>query len=123
MSWGLVDLWFPGETDRTEELNRKNAELNRRKVEAGTMTPAQAEEQQYRFEDPTRDVNGQIFDDAVEGAAEGLQAIPDNIRNGLNTVAGWSFRAIPWWLWLGGVLALLVYMGGWARLRNILVKS
>lgn len=122
MSFGLADLWFPGETARTAELDERNRELNRIKVARGQMTPEQASAQEARFEEPTLDLNTQIFDAGVEGAKEGLQAIPDTIRGGLNSVAGWTWRAIPWWVFVAGIVALLVYMGGWVRLKNILVK-
>lgn len=122
MSFGLADFWFPGETQRTAELDERNRELNRIKVARGQMTPQQAAEQESRFEEPTKDLNTQIFDAGVEGAKEGLQSIPDTIRGGLNSVAGWTWRAIPWWVFVGGLIALVVYMGGWVRLKNILVK-
>ena len=122
MSWGLADFFFPGETERTAALDERNRELNRIKVARGQMTAEQADAQQARFEAPTLDLNTQIFDAGMEGATDGLKAIPDTIRNGLNSMAGWTWRAIPWWVIVAGIIALLVYMGGWVRIKNILLK-
>lgn len=123
MSFGLVDFWFPGETARGEELDRRNAELNRKKVERGQMTWEEAKEQEDRFYYPSTQQDYEILSDAGEGAVDGLEAIPSTVKGTLNSVAGWTLGAIPWWLFLIPIGYGLWYIGAFDRLRGILIKK
>jgi hypothetical protein len=55
---------------------------------------------------------GQAF---VQGAAEGLNNEATAVNNTLNKVAGGAvslaWKALPWWVWLAGILFLLAYVG------------
>ena len=51
MSWGLVDIFYPGETARAEELDRRNAELNAQRRSMGIVTQEQTDAQEARFND------------------------------------------------------------------------
>ncbi len=123
MSWSLVDIWAPGETERSDELDRRNRELNQRKLDQGQLSTEWVRSQQARFEATGSDTyNEQILDAAGEGAIEGLQAIPGKVRTALNSVGGWTLSFVPWWGWVIGVGVVFGYLGGFTYLRGILAK-
>jgi hypothetical protein len=122
MSWSVVNYWFPGESDRAAELDRRNRELNARREAMGRQTPQQSAEQEARFE-ATSDYNAwdaQVWDGFKEGAAEGASATADTVRDALAAPINWTFRAIPWQLWAIGVVAAFVYLGGLRWLKGAL---
>lgn len=123
MSWSLVDIWAPGETERAADLERRNRELNQRKLDKGQLSPEWVREQQARFEATGPDTfNSQILEAAGEGAVEGLQAIPGKVRGALNSVGGWTLGFIPWWGWLIGVGVVFGYLGGFTWIKGILAR-
>ncbi len=123
MSWSLVDLWAPGETERSDDLDRRNRELNQKKLDRGQLSPEWVTAQQERFESTgSGTFNGQIMDAAAEGAVEGLQSMPGKVRAALNSVGSWAVSFIPWWAWVIGLLVLVGYLGGFTRLRGILAR-
>lgn len=120
---GLVDFWFPGETARGEELERRNAALNQKKIEKGQMTPWEAKQQEARFEYSSEQQTADILNDAKEGAVEGLKAVPIAVKDTINSVTGWTLSAVPWWLWLVPIVYAAWYLGVFVRLRGILAKQ
>lgn len=110
----VVDYWFPGESARAAELDRRNRELNARREAMGRQTREQSAEQEARFE-ATSDYNAwdaQVWDGFKEGAAQGAAATADTVRSALAAPINWTFRAIPWQLWAVGAVAAFVYLGG-----------
>lgn len=123
VSWSMVDLWFPGETDRAKDLERRNQELNQKKLERGQVTREWVDAQQERFNSTGPSTfNSQVLDAAGEGAVEGIKAMPAKVRDALTTGAGWSLSFIPWWGWLIGAGVVWGYLGGWSYLRGILAR-
>lgn len=120
---GLVDFWFPGETERGQELDRRNAELNQKKIERGQMTPWEAKQQEARFEYSTEQQTADIIEDAKQGAVDGLKSVPLAVKDTVNAVTGWTLSAVPWWLWLVPIIYAAWYLGAFARFRGILVKK
>lgn len=126
MSWSLVNLWYPGETDRAKELEERNRQLNQRKLERGQVTEEWVTRQQEAFESSGPDAGAwdqQILEAAGQGAVEGLQELPGKVRAGLNAGAGWTLSFIPWWGWLIGAGVLFGYLGGGVYLRGILARK
>lgn len=127
MSWSLVDLWYPGETDRAKELEKRNRELNQRKLEKGQVNEDWVRQQEAAFEATgptgTDTWNSQVMDAAGEGAVEGLATMPRKVRDALSTGAGWTLSFVPWWGWLIGAGVLWGYLGGWGYLRGILNRK
>jgi hypothetical protein len=123
MSWGLVDIFEPGETARAAELDRQNAELNRRREAMGSQTREQSAAQESRFNTDFEAYNEQILSGAIQGAQEGLAATADTVRKGLAVPINFAWRAIPWQLWAVGAVALFIYAGGGVWLRGILAKQ
>lgn len=124
MSWSVVDYWFPGETARSAELDRRNRELNARREAMGRQTPQQSAEQQARFEAQS-DYNAwdaQVWEGFKQGAAEGAASTADAIRSGIAAPIHWTFRAIPWQLWAIGAVAAFVYLGGIQWLKGQISK-
>jgi len=123
MSWSLVDVFSPGETARAEELDRQNAELNRRREAMGRQTADESAAQESRFNTDIEAYNEQILSGAIEGAQEGLAATADTVRKGLAVPLSFAWRAIPWQLWAVGAVALFIYAGGGVWLRGALVRK
>ena len=123
MSWSLVDVFSPGETARAEELDRRNAELNRRREAMGRQTADESAAQESRFNTDIQEYNEQILSGAIEGAQEGLAATADTVRKGLAVPLNFAWRAIPWQLWAVGAVALFIYAGGGVWLRGALARK
>ena len=123
MSWGLVDIFAPGETERAAELDRRNAELNAQRRSMGLMTQEQSDAQEARFNDNPEANNAAIVDGFVEGAREGAAATADAIKGSIAAPLNFAFRAIPWQLWAVGAVALFLYMGGGVYLRGIIGRK
>ncbi len=121
MSWipafllGGVDV--DEEQKRQQELDAQLAALNRSRLDAGiwdqnTYDQANAHLEASRIDD----VSGEVDNAFQVGWNEGV----DNIRGTAGAIIGTPFRLIPPIGWAILVVALLVYMGGWARLKNML---
>lgn len=123
MSWGLVDIFYPGETARAEELDRRNAELNAQRRSMGIVTQEQTDAQEARFNDRPAEHDAAIVEGFVEGAKEGASATAGAIRGSIAGPLNFLFSAIPWQLWAVGAVALFLYMGGGTYLRGILAKK
>lgn len=123
MSWGFVDIFYPGETARAEELDARNAELNRKREAMGRQTAEQTAAQESRYNTDFEAYNEQILSGAIEGAQEGLDATADTLRKGLALPINFAWRAIPWQLWAVGAVALFLYAGGGVWLRGALARK
>lgn len=119
--WSLVDIFEPGETMRAEELRRRNEELNKRKIAAGQMTAEQAQAQQARFDegDPST-WNKEVAQEFISGAGDAIKKAPKAFRDALSSAAGYTLSFIPWWVWAGGVVAALHFLGVFDGLKGSL---
>lgn len=123
MSWSLVDLFSWGETARAEDLQRRNEELNRKKIERGQVTEEWAQAQQDRFNANGPDTyNGDIIAAAADGAMSGLENIPKSVRGALSSSASWGLSFVPWWGWIVAAGVVFHYLGGFVYLRGILAR-
>jgi hypothetical protein len=123
MSW--LPSWVTGvdadETQKTmDETDAKLAALNQEKYQSGkwdqsTYDQAQANLQKSKIVD----VGGEIDDAFAEGFNDGIS----NVRGTLGSILAFPFKLIPPIGWLLILVALLVYMGGWAKLAGILKKK
>ena len=111
----------PSEAERARDLERRNRELNDRRVAMGRMTRAEADAQEARFnaDDPSS-WDKELAVAFLEGAGDGLQCFPEAFRNALNAAAGWSLRLVPWWVWVGAGVAGLAYLGVFDGLKGSL---
>ena len=100
----------------------RDAENNRRRYETGYYTAEQFEAAERVRITGIQDVQGEIYQAAGEGAVEGLKELPGTVRGGLNSAFSWSLGFIPWWGWVGALLWLAWYLGGFTYLRGILAK-
>lgn len=117
--WSLVDLWYPGETNRAIDLKRRNEELNKRKIELGQMTEEAAAAQETRFnENDPSTWSQELAQEFLEGAGEGLASMPEKFRSAVTTAAGWTLSFVPWWAWGIGVLVAAKYLGVFDNLRG-----
>lgn len=122
MAWSLVDLWYPGETDRAADLDAQNADLNRRREQMGRQTADESAAQESRFNSDIREWNDQVYGGFADGAKEGAARTADAVRAGIAGPIAWVWRAIPWQLWAIGAVALFIYAGGGVWLRGALAR-
>ena len=123
MSWSLVDVFFPGETQRADDLEEQNRLLNQRKLEKGQVSQEWVDRQQDAFDSTgSSTYNDEIASAAAEGAVEGLTELPGKVRGALSGIAGWGLAFVPWWAWIVGAGVGFYYLGGFIYLRGILAK-
>jgi len=123
VSWSLVDIFYPGETQRADDLEEQNRILNQRKLEKGQVSEEWVDRQQEAFDSTgSSTYNAEIAEAAAEGAAEGLASMPGKVCGALSGVAGWGLAFVPWWGWIIGAGAVFYYLGGFVYLRGILAK-
>jgi len=117
----VLDACYPGESARVRDLERRNRELNQRRIEKGLMTRQQADAQEAAFstDDPST-WNREVAQEFLAGAGEGLKCFPDTFRSALNAAAGWSLRLVPWWAWMAAGVAGLAYLGVFDGLKGSL---
>lgn len=122
--WSLVDMWYPGETNRGLELEKKNAELEKRRVAAGIDTPEWGAAQMDAFNaNGPGTYDSEIAQAFADGAKEGLADMPGNVRSALGTGTGWTISFVPWWGWGVAAIGLFVWMGGADLLRGSLSRK
>lgn len=76
------------------------------------------------------DVLASVDAEAAAGAKEGLNnvltapgKVVGAVGGGASTLLGGILKNIPWWVYLGGLAALFVWMGGLSLLRGRLAKK
>lgn len=123
MSWWQKMVYgedLDEEQARQNDLDAKLAAENKRDLDAGvydkkTFDTAEA----HRIAGQINDVHGEVAAAFDEGWDEGV----DNIRNTAGSALSLPLRLIPPIGWVLLVVALLVYMGGWAKLGGLLNKK
>jgi len=113
-----INGWFLDEEElaKGDAADKANAEINRRLYEEGKMSPedyALSQEQlgnlssERMLSDPLISPGG--------GFEQSLNDSLDSVRGGINGVAAGTlaalWRAIPWWVWLGGAAYLAWRLG------------
>lgn len=126
---GGIDV--DAEQKRAEDLRKQELALQDRKRAAGGYASNEAFVSDrervlaeplfgYRTDDQGRniainDARAEVLASAAEGAKEGAISVIDGtagaISGTLNTVGGFAWRAIPWWVWIAGI-GYLVYVTG-----------
>lgn len=107
MGW-FWDTVSGAEQARGEELDRRTRELDAMARARGAWTPendaivAQHRDQQ---EVDTATGNASVLDEFKAGAEQGLADTAATVNDTLNGVAksalGFTWRALPWWVWAG----------------------
>ncbi len=125
--WGDFVGWISGadSTDRSAQLDQQAADYNASTGYYDTLTPAAAQAAQQHLADQyaaTADQSAQMSEAFAEGAKQGLDAEVNFVHGALDTVGGAVWKAIPWWVWLGGAIALFVYLGGGVWIRKQLTR-
>lgn len=108
MSNWLWDTVTGAETARGEELDRRTRELDANARARGAWTPENdkiVEAHRTQQEADTETGNQSVLDAFQAGAQEGLQSTAEKVNDTLNGVAksalGFTWRALPWWVWAG----------------------
>jgi hypothetical protein len=137
MSWfqkALLGVDIDEEQRQQEELDRKLAESNRDLLNRGVWTQAQYDQaEQDRQAGAAGDLQGEVFDAARAGAIEGAESELGLVKNvtgaaadavyGTVDFAGRTvFRAIPWWVFFVGAIALFFWAGGGVWLKGRLAR-
>ena len=134
MAWS--DFFLPSGAQTADEAEanaaRQKALLEERlaaRQAEGTLSDDQAARYQSELMLAMNDQNAAAWEGFKEGAAEGL----NNVLNAPGKVVGavgsslsqavWGvLKNIPWWVWLVGLGALFVWMGGLSLLRGRLAR-
>src|SRR5882724_10626314 len=108
---GLFNYFFGVDQAALDAQDAKLRELNLRDLESGIYSKSVYDQAERNRAAGVIDANGQIQDAFVEGAKEGLNAEADLVAGTLNGTLGLIWRALPWWIWLAGLVALFFYFG------------
>jgi hypothetical protein len=134
-SYGSADNWFSGwrslwdvatgkEDDRAADLDRREYELMQERLRRGVITTETYNNWLARKASNTEpSARQQVADAFVEGAKEGADRMQRGVRETLSAPINWAFGAIPWQLWLVGLVVLFWWLGGPVYLRGILAKA
>ena len=69
------------------------------------------------------DISGEVGDAFDEGLEEGFDATTGAIKSTLAAPFKFTFAALPWQLWVVGLVLLFLYMGGGVWLRGIIGRK
>lgn len=115
---GWSDLWdvVTGKSQaESDALDAKLAKLNADKYARGEWNRDQYELAESHRAQGRIEALSSTVDAAAQGAQEGLNNIADGISNTIDstaqTTAGFFFKAIPWWVWLGGLAYVAFRLG------------
>ena len=112
---------------QSDAADAKLKELNDQALADGRLTP-----ESYKIAEANRlagvlDVGQEIYQQAGEGALEGLEKEQKVVRTAINSTASGVLGAFPVWFKVGAVVALLwvgfSYLGGAELLRGILAPK
>lgn len=136
VAWYNPSDWFLSAEDiaKGAEADRRLEELNRQAWEQGKITTEEYNRRRGEIDANSSDKYQAQVDDAFrEGWREGEQtvaggfkAVVGGVTGAAGSVIGAPLRGIlagiPWWLWIVGVLAALVYLGALPRILAELRK-
>lgn len=134
MAWSDIFLPSGAQTADEQQANYERqqkllADRLAARDAAGTLS---ADQQQFYTSNtgPLEDQNAAAAAGFVEGAQEGLNNVlqaPGKVVGAVGSGAGtllWGvLKNIPWWVWLGGLGALFVWLGGLELIRGSLAKG
>lgn len=126
--WGKVGKWLWGidvdaEQERSRQLDEQIAAQNARAYQTGKWDLETYQAAEYRREAmrDNPDYAPNLWPDFWAGAAEGAERIAETatgaVRGTLDTAAGLIWRAVPWWVWLAGLIYLAWWMGWLKKLK------
>jgi hypothetical protein len=119
----LSSIFAPGEQARSDELDQQRIDLEKRRADLGYITPEQAQANIANIASQKEDVSGDLNQAFGEGLKEGYDAETGGIKKTLAFPFKFIWDALPWQIWLGGLVALFVYMGGWVWIKGILLRK
>jgi hypothetical protein len=137
MSWFGLDKLFTGYSSselqaQSDALDAQMAAKNQELADAGYITQdqvaaAQANMVAGNISTGASDVAASMDAGFVEGAQQGLNNVldaPGKVVGAVGDAAGqlgWGIlKNIPWWVWIGGAIALFIWMGGGELLAGML---
>ena len=123
MAWFGLDSLLLGtdleaEQQRSDQADAALAELTKKKLEAGKVTPENYAKTMSNIDAGRVDVASSVNAEFLAGLAE----TPDRIRAGLGAAVGSILGSIPLRLWLIGGIVLFFYLGGGQLLRARLTR-
>lgn len=122
----MGDLWDALTGKQSEEgrvLDARLKALNDKKLAEGSWSREKYDlAEQHRQAGVILSPVGEVMTAAKEGAEEGLDVVAQKFNDTVNTVAGgvvgFTFKAIPIWIWLAGGLYIAFQLGWGAKLLN-----
>ena len=111
-----------------EETRQAEQDLYDRRLETGYWTQAQYDaatansQSEYLTETyQIAAINDEFRpDNLATNLGESADAAAGGIKRTLNGVGGFVWGSLPWWVIVGGLVALFVYLGGGVWIRGLL---
>ncbi|HEV2210087.1 MAG TPA: hypothetical protein VG167_15005 [Verrucomicrobiae bacterium] len=139
MAWLGLDRLLLGtdltaEQARSNQLDQQSAAVDQQLVDQGYWTQSQADQAatdqaQADAAAGTDNVVGAVDTAFQQGAVQGLQnvlALPGQavgaVGSGASSVLGGILKNIPWWVYVGFVGFIFLWMGGLELLRGSLAR-
>lgn len=121
--------WLYGASDeqaRGDALDAQLAQMNRDALDSGRWSEDQFNQAEANREagltgDVAESIDGEFYTGLNEGWNNVLNApgkAVGAIGDASGSLLGGVLKNIPWWAWVGGAIALFVWMGGLALLRG-----
>jgi hypothetical protein len=126
--WNSFVSWVSGHDAANQAAgdaaDAANQQINQQLLEQGLLTQAQYDQTVQDFQQGNASTGTDNPQQAIAGEFNaGLQEGVQNVLNAPGKVVGavgqgagqvlWGIvKAIPWWVWIGGLAALFVWMGG-----------
>jgi len=119
----LTTIFAPGEQGRSDELDRRRAELEQERARRGLITQEQADANANKIYNERLDVETELADSFQEGLKEGYDNVTGGISSTIKSPFKFIWDAVPGFVWILAAFALFVYMGGGVYLKGILRKK
>jgi len=114
----LTTIFAPGEQERSDELDRRRIELERRRAERGLISEQQAADNIARIEGQRLDVEGEVGAAFNEGLKEGYDNVTGGISSTLKAPFKFVWDSVPFVVWLALAAGIFVWMGGLSLLKG-----
>lgn len=136
---GLFDFLYgaPALQEQSSQLDQKLADINNQALASGKVDQQTYDQTVAHLAQQVQDtanITGSIDAAAVQGVIEGyqnelsaIQAVPEfagklagdvltaatkGVSAGVGSIGKGLFGSLPWWVWVGGAVALFIYLGG-----------
>lgn len=125
MAWlGLDRLFLGVDLDEQQRLGEERDALKAQqdldRLNRGIYSPTTYQTVRERADAAaTGDVTAQVNEEFGKGLDEGISNVRGTIGSIIDAAVFTPLRLIPWQVWLGLLIVLFIYMGGWTWLQRL----